>query len=322
MLKAAKKMQETEEKNVVILDLQAEDKTDEKERTALDFPKMRILHICDKAGVAGLLAKYQRLRGHEAVVMIQKGVRSYDHETVYSMNEIGLNPNTFEGWGFLRKPLRKLFEKIASYTFLFKAALIARKFDVIHIHDNQWLLWLLIPFKNKVLEFHGTDLRQKPARGKQAKYNRLFLRIFGNKAVCLVSTVDLLKELPSATWLPNPVDLKFITNSKRKALLSAAYFLKWYESTNEVRKEAFNRGWNLTIVDHRIPYCEMPEFLSRFEYIIDRFNIPSLSKTALEALAAGCKVLGYDGQIHEGLPINHSPLSVASASLKIYRGSD
>jgi hypothetical protein len=32
MLKTAKKMQETEEKNVVILDLQDEDKTDENER--------------------------------------------------------------------------------------------------------------------------------------------------------------------------------------------------------------------------------------------------------------------------------------------------
>jgi hypothetical protein len=313
-------MQETEEKTAVILDLKDEDQTGEKDRSLLDFPKMRILHICDKAGVAGLLAKYQRLIGHEAVVVIQKDISSYGHETICSVTKIGLKPKKFEDYGFLKKPLRKLFEKIANYTFLFKAALIARKFDVIHIHDNQWLLWLLIPFKNKVLEFHGTDLRQKPARGKQAKYNRLFLRIFGNKATCVVSTVDLLKELSSAKWLPNPVDPKFIIHSKRKKPLSAVYFPKWYESTDKARKEAFNRGWNLTIMDYQISYGEMPEFLSQFDYMIDQSAIPSLSKTALEALAAGCKVLGYDGQIHKGLPINHVPLSVASASLKIYRG--
>jgi hypothetical protein len=313
-------MQKTEETPAVILDLKDEDQTGEKDRSLIDFPRMRILHIYDKAGVAGLLAKYQRLIGHEAVVVIQKDNFSYGHETIYSVTKIGLKPKKFEDYGFLKKPLRKLFEKIANYTFLFKAALIARKFDVIHIHNNQWLLWLLIPFKNKVLEFHGTDLRQKPARGKQAKYNRLFLRIFGNKVACVVSTADLLKEVPSATWLPNPVDSKFTMHSKQKKPMSAVYFPKWYESTDKVRKEAFNRGFNLTIVDYRVPYGEMPEFLSQFDYMIDQYTIPSLSKTALEALAVGCKVLGYDGQIYEGLPINHAPLSVASASLKIYKG--
>jgi hypothetical protein len=211
-----------------------------------------------------------------------------------------------------------LFEKIANYTFLFKAALIARKFDVVHIHNNQWLLWLLIPFKNKVLEFHGTDLRRKAAQGKQAKYNRLFLRIFGNKAVCVVSTIDLLNELPSAMWLPNPVDSNFIIHSKHKVPLSAVYFPKWYELTDKGRKEASNRGWDLTIVDYKIPYRNMPMFLSKFDYMIDQSTIPSLSKTALEALAAGCKVLGYDGKIHEGLQNNHVPLNAAYASLLIY----
>jgi hypothetical protein len=215
-----------------------------------------------------------------------------------------------------------LFEKIANYAFLFKAALIARKFDVIHVHNNQWLLWLLIPFKNRVLEFHGTDLRQKPARGKQAKYNRLFLRIFRKKVTCIVSTLDLLNELPSATWLPNPVDSRFIINNKihpkRKKPFSAVYFPKWYDSTKKAKKEAANRGWNLTIVDNKVPYGQMPKFLSKFDYIIDQSTIPSLSKTALEALAAGCKVLGYDRKIHEGLPNYHVPLNAAYTSLIIY----
>jgi hypothetical protein len=65
-------MQKTEEKTAVILDLKDEDQTGEKDRSLLDFPKMRILHICDKAGVAGLLAKYQRLIGHDAAVVIQR----------------------------------------------------------------------------------------------------------------------------------------------------------------------------------------------------------------------------------------------------------
>jgi hypothetical protein len=73
-------------------------------------------------------------------------------------------------------------------------------------------------------------------------------------------------------------------------------------------------------VNYRVPYSEMPEFLSRFEYFIDRFSIPSLSKIALEALAIGSKVLGYDGYIHKSLPVKHVPLSIAYSSLKIYRG--
>lgn len=312
-------MQKTEETTPVLMDLQDEDEKTKNWQNISDFPKIRILHIYDKAGVAGLLAMKQSQLGHEAFVLMQNGVKSYDHGSYYNVIEIGLKPRTFEGYGFLKRPLRKLFEKIASYTFLFKAALIARKFNVIHIHDNQWLLWLLIPFKKKVLEFHGTDLRRIPTKGKQAKYNRMFLRIFGNKAICVVSTVDLLRELPSAIWLPNPVDSKFFNQLKSKNPCSAVYFPKWYESTDKIRKEARNRGWNLTVVDRLVPYSEMPNFLSQFEYLIDRFNIPSLSKTALEALAVGSKVLGYDGNIHNSLSKNHVPLSVAYLSLKIYR---
>jgi hypothetical protein len=312
-------MQKTKETVPIILDLQDERPKDENLHNLTLSPKMKILHICDKAGVAGLLANHQNQLGHQAMVLTQKGVKSYDHGSYYNIIEIGLNPRTFEDYGFLKRPLRKLFEKIANYTFLFKAVLIARKFNIIHIHDNQWLLWLLIPFKKKILEFHGTDLRRTPTKGKQARYNRLFLRIFGNKAICLVSTIDLLRELPSATWLPNPVDSMFLTKSKIENCRSAVYFPKWYESTDKIRKEALNRGWDLTIVDRLVPYNEMPTFLSQFEYLIDRFNIPSLSKTALEALAVGSKVLGYDGQIHKSLAKNHIPLSVAYLSLKIYR---
>jgi hypothetical protein len=89
-----KEVQETEEEAVVILDLQDENQTTENDRN-LDFPKMRILHIYDKAGVAGLLAKYQRLLGHEAIVITQKGVHSYGHGITYSVNEIGLTPHKF-----------------------------------------------------------------------------------------------------------------------------------------------------------------------------------------------------------------------------------
>jgi hypothetical protein len=69
--------------------------------------------------------------------------------------------------------------------------------------------------------------------------------------------------------------------------------------------------------------------LSRYEYYIDcRFStagttygeaLPILSKTAFEALACGCKVIRWDGQVVEGLPEAHRPENVVKGLLMMYR---
>jgi len=41
----------------------------------------------------------------------------------------------------------------------------------------------------------------------------------------------------------------------------------------------------------------MSHFLNQFEVFFDQFTIPSLSKTALEAIACGCKVISWKGPV-------------------------
>jgi len=80
-------------------------------------------------------------------------------------------------------------------------------------------------------------------------------------------------------------------------------------------------GLKLEIVDRvrqPIPYMRLPTFLNSFEYYIDRNYIPSLSKTALEALACGVKVIRWDGKIIKKLPEQHKPENVIRKLAEIY----
>lgn len=47
--------------------------------------------------------------------------------------------------------------------------------------------------------------------------------------------------------------------------------------------------------------------LNRYEYCIDRTSPESLSKTALEALACGLKVIRWDCRVVSGLLGEHRP---------------
>jgi hypothetical protein len=73
------------------------------------------------------------------------------------------------------------------------------------------------------------------------------------------------------------------------------------------------------------PYLKMPELLRRYEYYIDvkrdsngELLKGTLSKTALEALACGVKVITCEGKIVEALPLDHRPENVAKKTFNLY----
>jgi len=81
--------------------------------------------------------------------------------------------------------------------------------------------------------------------------------------------------------------------------------------------------WDLTIMvrknpKHILAHSLMTKFLGSFGIFIDQHSIHSLSKTALEALAVGLKVVRWDGKIIEGLPREHEPIDVTKRWLEIY----
>ena len=77
-------------------------------------------------------------------------------------------------------------------------------------------------------------------------------------------------------------------------------------------------GLSVDLLGHGIPYGEMPKVLNRYEYYIDRMSPKSLSKTALEVLACGLKVIRWDGRVVSGLPLEHRPERVAEVGWRRY----
>ncbi|MEM2570083.1 MAG: hypothetical protein QXT67_09145 [Candidatus Bathyarchaeia archaeon] len=254
---------------------------------------MRILHIWNTAGVASVIAKFMdRLFGTKSLVVHR---RAFDPFGVTTYGEL---------WDCGAK------------TFALKCLILARKFDIIHIHSIDKLipyLKFLYPNKPIILHYHGSDIRGK----------WLMKRKYWDKAdAILYSTPDLINdETPKkAIYIPNPVDTDLfypLYINKRK--IRSAMAFNYHLDTNKAVYYAKKYGLSLDILERSIPYENMPNKLNEYEYYVDQTEIPSLSKTALEALACGLKVIRWDGEIIEGLPEEHKPENVAQKIWEIYR---
>ena len=258
---------------------------------------MKILHVWNTAGVASLIAKFMdRLYQTESEVIMRK-----------KFDKFGLTTYG-ECWDCRGK------------VFIVKALWKARRYDIIHVHaldEIVPLLKLLYPKKPVVLHYHGTDIRGKA----KERY-----RYYRKADFIIVSTPDLLETLPDATYIPNPVDTELFWQLSRHDDNSAVYIIKHQpgEEIEWAKKMAEKYELNLSLRDrvkNPVPYLELSEFLNQFSYYIDRNYIKSLSKTALEALACGLKVINWKGEIVKPpLPQQHFPREVCSQLLKIYKG--
>jgi len=287
---------------------------------------MKILHVGDRAGVAGCLAKFQRKLGH----FVELVGPEYDYmdglrqKSFYNLRVVSPVFRRFARFGFVGDLFRFVQRKVALLVYYVVVGWYSRNFDFVHVHSD-WKVALFIR-KPKLVEFHGSELRGFPVVvGKRERLlTKLFLRVFGGKYRFAVSTPDLQKLLPQALYLPNPVDTDHfkkdsigVSNHSNKAL----YFKNKYESSDRAMILADVKGLSLCILERgkdHVDFADMPKFLSLFKYFIDRHEIKSLSKTALEALWVGCKVIDYKGQILEGLPREHEPLLVALHSEVYY----
>ncbi len=260
---------------------------------------MRILHIGNTAGVGSVIAKWQKkILNWKTTLITRKKLDPY-HLTTY-------------GYAL---PLDK-------FTYTIVALLLSLRHDIIHIHDFDKIVPIMrkLPIlKNKtiVLHYHGSRIRNNWKKRKK----------FWVKAdVILVSTKDLLDKAPEhVKYLPNPIDTdifkvyKEVKKRKKVALYVYAHYpmehLEW------PKKVAKNFGLKLYIHDRKrkpIPHKKLPLLLNLFEFLIDRNYIPSLSKTALEALACGLKVIRWDEKIIDKLPNTHKPTYVIRKLATIY----
>ena len=290
----------------------------------------RVGHFWNICGIGGLLARYldAEFPGEYQSVAVDRG-----HADVYSQN----NEKTLV-WDNSAK------------VWLAKCFLYARKLDIIHVHVGvQWLPYYrnLYPGKKLVIHVHGSKIR-----GRWDKEPNV-----GLADGILVSTPDLLEGAPEGSvYLPNPIDEELIARVKYGLALEGtemkqgAFHVDRYAS--DIAKEyAEANGLDLTIFNRDETPLPHPEFLklmgqhefyinverSRFLQELDSHEVyvdvkrdfpgyayenkvlEAFSLTGLEALALGCRVIDWKGDIHEGLPQEHTGKEIAKTLNEFYQ---
>lgn len=296
---------------------------------------MRILHIWDQAGVAFVLAKYQKLQGHDSKAIMVREYDKYGIGRFYNQYVIDATLDDFD---------QKSVDK-------------AHSADILHIHSRSDMVFKMREkfgnSKKIILQYHGTDIRgikkQKlPHRSKLSDlavrgiftYRRVRDAILIKKRIhskaqlladaVIVSTPDLLPLVGKARYLPNPIDTDHFTPDKISRPERAKALTMDTEATDIQLTLSYCKKNNLKLdidvynrIRDPIMYGDMPAFLKKYGVYVDvRFVdgkiLENLSKTALEALACGLDVLDYKLNRGHGLPVEYDPTNVTSRLETIY----
>ncbi len=289
---------------------------------------MHILHLWDQAGVAYILAKFQRKKGDDSKVIRIRGPDKYGIDEFYRDNGLFVTTDEFVG----------------------KSIAEAKKADIIHIHSLPEMVFKIRKIYGKskiiILHYHGTDIRGLKDRAKGSKAHEFFwpkkvLRQLIRKRIqvraqrladkVIVSTPDLLHLVGGSILLPNPVDTDhFSKKVKADKFMSERIILINSEATDGELAINFckEKGMehNVELYDRTknpISHKDFPNFLKNYDTYLDlRFVnselLQNLSLTALQALACGLRVLNYNLNYIDDLPLEHYPMNVASALSSIY----
>ena len=299
------------------------------------------MHIHDQAGVACILAKYQRMNDIKSKV---------------------LSSNKIDKYGIL-KFYKDYVDLVDRANFVEYCISEAKSADIIHIHSVEELVIkirkALGNSKKIILHYHGTDIRGLKNKNNQNLFtiqntknraksfaakvkNRLRLIQMGYYKPLqtesqklanqiLVSTPDLLLLLPHAKYLPNPVDVEHFSkdNTNHNKVNNNALTIK--TTSGDIQKTLLycnenNINLKIDVLDRTktpILYEEIPNYLKKYDVYVDIRIVndkilENLSKTALESLACGLKVLNYKLEYVYRLPNIHNPINVTNELKNIY----
>ena len=254
---------------------------------------MKILHIFDTAGVGTTISEtMDQLYGTKSKVLTTKGADPYH--------------------------MAKIHSRFSGKLFLLSAFLQAYPFDVVWCHYNDRLISPLRRFYGKkvlIMHYHGDDIRIGGWKKSEP--------FWGRADLIFISTPDLaeLPGAPDVTLVPAPVDTRMFTRPVGITGKGAVCFRTWqpHQDFATMLRNAEKNGLSPRVVDRHqevIPHDRMPAFLSSFEYLIDQAPVAAFSRTALEALALGLKVIRWDGSMVEGLPDSWKPENVSSVAYR------
>jgi len=237
---------------------------------------LKILHIENTAGVPHVISVGMRELGYEAKVLetwISKFSFPHDYENYYFVSKIHYIQNL---WKILR------------------TINIASNFDIIHFHAGinwkrlDFLLIKIMQHKPVVVHYHGFETRE----GRGLAYQNLI-------DAKIVATPDLLKWIPDAYFIPNPImQLPYSFDSEKTPIILHMPTNRKFKGTdlilkaiNELKKE--NLAFEFRLVEN-VDYNEALRQISEAHIVIDQVvderetNIPGLfGKTSLEAMAMG-----------------------------------
>lgn len=165
--------------------------------------------------------------------------------------------------------------------------------DIIHVSGTLKMLVLARLFAPRgliVFTYHGSDARNP----KKKAHGETKLADFVH-----VSTPDLH---PYGTFIDRPLPDTFYDRGGRKEGTALMFYKShFYKDKRDLARDwCKTKGYTLTILDEDhsdfpIPNDQMPDIFSKYEYFLDwkdqKGELMALSKTALEALACGCKVV-------------------------------
>jgi len=255
---------------------------------------LKVLHVWDVANVASTIARYMdKCEGTESEVIVRRA----------------FTPHGFPVYGRIVDG--------GQTSFWLNVLFEARNYDILHVHDFDRIVPVLrrVYKKPVVLTYHSIRMALQWERRR---------RRWSKANVLTVVTENLLRE--PAVLTPNPVDTERFYDRKAHREGTALY-LEYGNAWFYAQDMAERLGLEITSVPRNVPFEEMPALLSNYEYLLD-FRIskasPELvnttSKTALEALACGTKVVTWEGKLLKELPPEHRPEHVARVYYEIYRG--
>ena len=175
--------------------------------------------------------------------------------------------------------------------------------DIIHISGSVRMLVLARTLAWRtpiVFTYHGSDVRN-PTGKPHRETTQLADYI-------TVTTPDLAQY---GHHIERPVDPLFYDRGGRREKTALMFYKTHFyaDKRNMAVHWANDRAILLTVLgeehpDFPIPYHQMPDLLSRYEYFLDwkdqKGELQALSKTAIEALACGCKVV-HDSDVNRAI---------------------
>ena len=299
---------------------------------------MYILHIWDQAGVAYTIAKFQRKNGYKSQVVRVKGRDRYSIDQFYRDYGISVIPE-------------ELYSK--SVAEAKKADIIH-----IHSLPEMAIKIRKIYGKSKIiiLHYHGTDIRGFSKNRVNDCYllnivtPKKFIRKMLRKRIhikaqrsadrVLVGTADLIHLVNGSVLSHIPVDTDhfnkksnvpggthqaiLIKEGTHQAILIKSEVTDIEPAIKYLRQKGLDL--NLEIFDRTknpISYKDFPNFLKNYHVYVDlRFVnnklLQNLSTSALQALGCGLRVLNYNLEYIDKLPVEHNPWNVTTKLSSIY----